>query len=1453
MTRQTLSRGKAHPRHLALMHRFIAFKLIAIVISISAGGCSLYLDPTVCESDADCEGGVCQLEVGICIGPRMNPDRPSTVDMGETDATAPDMMYAGEMSPDMMASGSEIEDMIVAGEGGVEVVDADVPQDFECSFDLTALSEQGALRRDLPLDLNGASSWATSADELELRVNLITPDNERWAQRSRVRLGETSAELTADGAQWVARFTLPDQGERRVVLTVGDERDVRCSDQLNLTVDRAAPEITLVSPASTDSWIGALSGEAAARVNFEAQDLTRVTWRVTRDDEEVAREPLITSGDWAVDLTLEEGVNQFAFSATDELNQRSEMIVTLRYDAQPPGVILTSPDSDRLTVESPTFTLTGLVTERIAENEIDAGAPESNARVVVTVFRGADGSGGEISRRLTRTGMNGDFAVTVNLEAGSQHVEVCGYDQADNSSCTIVIMTRVEVEPCVNISSARYSLTSAYQVTGDVCSSVSALTLSVNGADAVDVPLNDATFTYPLSLTEAGVDYQLTLTARTLDGDVATESINVLWDESAPFVLITRPELGACLNDDIVQICGRVIDEESGTRSVWLQNQRVDLSDQVEEGDAWWEDFCVDLPVNNGALNVELRGENGATAQATSQVSVTIDRLAPSVVFPPENTWYRADDRGVIEIPGELIISGCPLTGQGFKIYKLLEGADGDSVRGRSLSPELTENTTFVYREVFDEGPQQLEVALVDQATNERLTRYAFQVDGSPPLLTLISPQSQSISSQDEVDVIFEASDVRSGVDPTTARITAQGPQGEETIAILTMTSLGGAPERHQLEGRLSLTPGEHLITAVISDNVGHEQRASFLYTVDLQPPVVSLLSHQPNDDIVDGEVVIIEAQDALSNVVSVEINGVLAETLGELWIASDLPIDYVNPLLIIDAEDEAGNRLSDAGQTLEIQMTASPYVWRQPSQLGAPHAGYTLSDGSRSVDTGRELIGLDTLWWSSMASEDGNLSGIFDVSGVLDPPPESGVSVHGGFSLGRVGTRLSTRLQDRLPTSAQLITSQRASIHGVLTLFTLEELTPGDHSVGTLKTWQKQGDVAPTTEILGAPALDEGAWVEVNLGLPAPLTAKTFAVGDVNGDSRADLISISPTGAFLFTSDEEGNFSFDVGGLAQRGLSEINTTVERLWWVALDDEAGGDSPPDLVAQYDGEVRAWLSANNSGVYQYAEADSFPEIEAQRSIDGWVHLDWDGDGDLDALAWSSGDGSTPSLLRRYTAQNNQWTAVPVLAQESSIPNPLSTVEWSDLDVDGTLEVLCVGAHEVLALESNEGTLDLPPSSAWATRPEREGQPAILEIAVPADIDSDGDEDWLFGLRLPKPSSAVDQGPERGELWGVISDPRQIADNYAPIKLMIKRENAEGKDASSVIIRVNADDDPDYERVYPARSFSETWINMRGAGSVDLQVIFPDRGFPGDHIYTAFEVEYGATLTVVDPQD
>lgn len=1428
--------------NLLLVH-ILCCSLIGVFV-----GCSLIVDPTVCERDSDCGGGVCQ--VGICIGPRTGEGDPN--DQGGPDAGS-DMDGLSDMNMrDMITAGDEVDpDMSLAGEdAGEQAMDAMIPQDVTCDFELNALVDQGVHRRDLPPDIHGASSWATHAEELELRVR-VTPAQPQWLSLARIYIGDVATPLTEEGELWVARVPLPEQGDRQVRFSVEDADQVLCFDQFNLLVDREAPELLLVSPSSPDSWIGELSDVAEARVNLEGQDLARLNWSVSRDAQVVASESGVMSGSWSTDLPLVEGVNTFTITATDELDQSSTMEIVLRYDPQAPGVVLSAPPSDRLTVETPTFTFSGLITEQVSlDGSGGTGQPEGDARVVITSRRGADGSGEELDRQLTRSGEDGSFSATLSLVVGAQRIEVCGYDFADNSSCVSAVITRVEAEPCVNISSSAFSLTANYTLSGDVCSSVTTLSLSINEGDPINIPLSGESFNYPLTLAEASAPQLFTLTASAADGASATGSISVIWDNSPPIVLISQPERGACFNGQTVTLCGRVIDGESGTRSVSAQGQAIDLSDQVEEGEAWWENFCVEIDADDIDDTINLRGENGAGAITSDSVEVTVDRVAPSVELPPGNTWFRADDRGVVEIPGRLIISGCGLTAQGFRIYSLFEES-GELVRGRSLSPQLEENSEFIYREEYPEGAQQLEVVLIDRATNERVTRYAFKVDGTAPQLELTSHTPRTISSNSTPTFTFESSDLGSGLDLTSGRLSTLDPNGDLNDTPLTVTPIEGEMNRYTLSATLNLGAGEHLISASVSDTVGNARSLELSYVVDLDPPTVRLLSHQEGSEVVDGEVVILEVSDALSSVSLVEVNGVIAETFGALWIVSGVPINSAIERLNISAEDEAGNTAQ--GDEVGIAVNLSPYIWRPAAQLGAPHPGYTLRDGSQSLDTSRGLTELSWLWWASNPLISGSLSGLFTVAPDGAPAVESGVAVGGGFSLNRFGSRLSARPQQRFLASDQLIMTQRATVHGALTLFTLEASADETNEEGALRLWQRGEEVSADQEVSGDPVTDDDEWVEVRLGLPEQLNLKTFLVGDVSGNGRVDLIGVTASGALLFTLDEDGSFRFEgAAGLAQRGLGGLDGAVERLWWVELNDTPTSDTPPDLVAQRSAGVSAWISSLGGGSYQYTEVVGFPEIATQRAIDGWTHLDWDGDGALDPVAWSSGEGGQASLLRRYTITGDQWGVTPLLADEFELPTPLVAVEWSDLDVDETLEVLCVGSAEMMALESQSGTLSLDPASAWSAMPARAGVSAILDVVTPADIDQDGDEDWLFGLRLPTPLGVV-PSETRGELWGLISDPQQLTSDHNPITIRIQRGDAEGRDALGVTIRVNRDDDLNFERAYPARPFSETLINTQGAGSIDLQVVFPDRGATGGNVITLFEVNHGSTVTVVDDQE
>ena len=91
---------------MGISRKFLSYCLVLLVAQAS-GGCSALLDPDNCQSDSDCNGGVCT--DGICVGDILAPDMASSVDMSmeigdavvETDsATAEDAALTDTAMPE---------------------------------------------------------------------------------------------------------------------------------------------------------------------------------------------------------------------------------------------------------------------------------------------------------------------------------------------------------------------------------------------------------------------------------------------------------------------------------------------------------------------------------------------------------------------------------------------------------------------------------------------------------------------------------------------------------------------------------------------------------------------------------------------------------------------------------------------------------------------------------------------------------------------------------------------------------------------------------------------------------------------------------------------------------------------------------------------------------------------------------------------------------------------------------------------------------------------------------------------------------------------------------------------------------------------------------------------------------------------------------------------------------
>ena len=1421
---------KKTSRFISVCHLYL---ITLLFISFFSSACSVVLDPSVCTSNADCNGGVCQL--GVCIGDIKVPDA-DLIEAGEQAG-----MDMTDLGPDSEMAGETVDDMMMAGEipGGEPLrPDMMVEEVFSCEINTISLMNTGVTRRNMAPEIDGSTHWITNEATVTVSFDISTPNDELWLSKTKVFLGDEEQVTSVEDDRLQTSLTLENEGNYRLRLVIGDTDDVRCVDQVFIMADRSAPQLSLLTPSSPETWIGLLSGDAQTTVSVEIRDLSQVELSVSNaTGNPIATRELSDETLWSTAVSLSEGENRFTLVANDELQQTQESELIFHYDPYPPGIGLTAPASNRTTIEANRLNITGFIYQRMSlSGNGGEGGIESNARVIVTNYAGQDNSGAEIDRVQVRSDDSGAFSLNIQLALDANFIEVCAFDRAENESCTELYVTRVESQPCVNITSNPFTSQANYTLSGNVCPSVNSLSLSVNGGPSQNLVINqDLSFSREITLTADGALTPLNLIATATDEQTASADFDVLWDSTPPIVVISSPSPSGCYNQETLQVCGRVIDSESGTQSLALNRAPLDLSDQYVEGEAWWESFCteVDLQIPRNQpfheQTIHLSGVNQAGLSAETSVTITVDRIAPELSFdaPSFEQWYAPNALGRVELRGDIVYTGCSLASPNPIQLSLADGTAGTLV--------LEGNGRFSYRSVLEDGAHQLQGTIRDRAGNERELSYAFNVDGTGPNLDLITPNLRSVAQQANLSITVEGEDSGSGLLNTSAVL--RGAFGDQAMSSL---ALGGTPERFELSTSLDLEAGEHPLSVVISDQVGNESVIEFTYIRDITAPEIFVVSPNLNLPLPTLDHVILEASDDLSAVMQVSVNNVPAQRFGDFWLAEDVVIDPIQATLNIDAIDEAGN-LSALTQANPLAVDLAPLAWQDPGRLGLNARAYQKENGAYADDSGLGLGPIKLMQWFAGFATQAELLSFYTTAENFSPTPFHLMSENGVNSWIFDQVSHARYAQASFPVASQTQDIQSTTIDGVLTIFTLSQ---EDNSTPLLQVWQRFGELNEDTETIGEPLVSPEVWVEVRLGLPPILNAEVISLGDINGDGRLDLIAIEPNGVFLFRQNAEGEFDFDASGLNLRGLSALSSQTTKLWWVDLD----GDDDLDLIAQNDQSVQAWLKSLSANTYNFELINNFPQISSGRQIDGWLTVDWGVDGTLDPIAWSSGQGTSTSLLRRYHNDNGQWASTAIV-NEATLPQTLLDVQWFDFDADRSLELL-------LAAPEGLSSIDLGAEELQITIPSlpivNEVDPEIQSIQL-ADFDADGDEDLLVNLNTSAPNQASDFDQLRGETWVLNASPELVQPELQALRIIPKRFNADAHDAQGVIIRIASAGDLNFDEVYMARPFHETILYAPNATTVTLQAIFPDYGTTGDHTVTEYNVAFGQQIVLVDPQE
>lgn len=253
-----------------------------------------------------------------------------------------------------------------------------------------------------------------------------------------------------------------------------------------------------------------------------------------------------------------------------------------------------------------------------------------------------------------------------------------------------------------------------------------------------------------------------------------------------------------------------------------------------------------------------------------------------------------------------------------------------------------------------------------------------------------------------------------------------------------------------------------------------------------------------------------------------------------------------------------------------------------------------------------------------------------------------------------------------------------------------------------------------------------------VDSGLPqSGMWRHGFAVADMNGDARPDLIFTSPRkqpgppriflneGNLRFARWEEATFppvSFDYGAVA-----------------AADFDGNGANDLAVGVHYHG-VLVLLNDGHGAFTAVSEGFTYPSTFSSRAV---TVTDWNGDGRLDVAALSDGPRPGSSVQRGVTVFENLGSVWKTTRAATSDSIHGDSIAAGDVDGDGLAD-LVTASHNV----SDSRVLRLGADGALARRElETLLDPSTIRAVDVADLDGDNLDEVVVGYSGGSPRVAA----------------------------------------------------------------------------------------------------------------
>lgn len=276
-------------------------------------------------------------------------------------------------------------------------------------------------------------------------------------------------------------------------------------------------------------------------------------------------------------------------------------------------------------------------------------------------------------------------------------------------------------------------------------------------------------------------------------------------------------------------------------------------------------------------------------------------------------------------------------------------------------------------------------------------------LDPVAPEITLESPADGSFLAEPAPTLHATWSDDFSGVDPATGRLLLDGEDrtGDSEIDAVGLAFTPAEP----------LADGDHPLTLSVRDHSDNEAMLAASFAVDTTPPELAILSPEDGGFVATDTVQVTgTAEDAVSGVERVEVNGVTATLDGTDW-SVEVQLEGTAATLVATAVDRVGH-----AATARIEVI-----------LALPPLDLAITEPARGVLTAEAAVQV-----SGTVSELAQTVTVNDVEAVVDGGifTASAVPLHEGANLlvavarnsaGATGTSTVTVVRDTTPPSLRI------------------------------------------------------------------------------------------------------------------------------------------------------------------------------------------------------------------------------------------------------------------------------------------------------------------------------------------------------------------------------------------------------------------------------------------------